>query len=362
MKNRIRVLGFAVFSLLFTLTTLVYNTSAGVINDYDGDGRTDFIIRRLIGTGAQIPWYIDRSRDGFFATTWGFDYDFFADHITDRQALGDFDGDGKWDITVTRDGTSHPSMIWYVRNSSDGSMTARQWGITGDKAVPQDYDGDGTTDFAVYRGGWWYILRSTDGQFQAIQFGTGFDKPFTGGDFDGDHRDDIAVVRDEGIVRRLFIRYSATGWWREYHLGDAQFTHVVAGDYDGDGKADVAILNSIFWYWERSSDGALGGGIRFGYAGSSDNPAPGDYDGDGTTDIAVYRILSFAPGAQNYFYVLQSRDGFTGVHWGTARDYYPPLPSVVKGIGSIIQAFNENSPRNDGGQYPRRGREGKTLR
>jgi hypothetical protein len=43
----------------------------------------------------------------------------------DGEAFGDFDGDGKWDVTVRRAGSDVPNMFWYVLNSSDGSMTAQ---------------------------------------------------------------------------------------------------------------------------------------------------------------------------------------------------------------------------------------------
>jgi hypothetical protein len=299
---------------IVAVALLTHWTQARPVYDFDGDGRTDFIVQRFDSPGTSFKWFILQSRDGFAAQTWG--YQFPAGEGGDQPGMGDYDGDGKWDIAVVRrmpDIT--PYIFWYVLNSHDNSMTAQHWGIIGDIQVPQDYDGDGKTDFAVFRAGWWYILRSSDGQFHAERFGLESDNAFIGGDYDGDGKDDLAVLRFANGLR-LFIRYSGTGWWIQYNLGNPQVTGVVSGDYDGDGRADVAIWQGTKWLWERSSDGQLGGGWVFGDF-FHDTPKPGDYDGDGKTDIAVYR-----PGGccQDYFYVQQSRDGFLAMPWGGGFD------------------------------------------
>jgi hypothetical protein len=130
-----------------------------VVADYDGDGKTDPAIFRP-ATG---EWFVDRSRDGFYAIQFG--------AAEDKPVVGDFDGDGRADQAVFRP----LNGVWYIWNSTAG-FSAAQFGVSTDKPVPADYDGDGKTDIAVYRDGGWFILNSTSG-FAALSFGNATDKP-----------------------------------------------------------------------------------------------------------------------------------------------------------------------------------------
>jgi hypothetical protein len=127
--------------------------------DFDGDAKADISFFRP----SDRVWNLNRSTLGFSAMQFGLS--------TDKIVPADYDGDGKTDQAVFRDG------IWYVLQSSQG-FTAFQWGISTDIPTPADYDGDGKADAAVFRDGVWYILQSANG-FAASQFGLTNDKPLS---------------------------------------------------------------------------------------------------------------------------------------------------------------------------------------
>ena len=52
-----------------------------------------------------------------------------------------------------------------MKGATGSTETYYQWGQTGDQTAQGDYDGDGKTDFSIYRGattGYWWITRSSD--------------------------------------------------------------------------------------------------------------------------------------------------------------------------------------------------------
>jgi len=135
-----------------------------------------------------------------------------------------------------------------VVNSGSGTVTTLQWGVSGDIPVPADFDGDGRTEFAIFRPstGQWYIRYSSTQTAAVVTWGASQDFPVAG-DYDGDGRADVAVFRpSEGL---WYIRYSrgGTGTVAWGTVNDVP----VAGDYDGDGRADIAVFrpSAGIWYF-----------------------------------------------------------------------------------------------------------------
>ena len=118
----------------------------------------------------------------------------------------DYDGDGKTDYALFRptDGT------WYLVFSSTGAAFQQQFGNNGDVAAPGDYDGDGKTDYAVFRptDGTWYMLPTTSGALVSYQFGASGDILIPG-NYDGDRKTDMALFRPSNST--WYVLPSTTG-------------------------------------------------------------------------------------------------------------------------------------------------------
>ncbi|MDQ3373402.1 MAG: FG-GAP-like repeat-containing protein, partial [Acidobacteriota bacterium] len=252
-----------------------------VPGDYDGDGKTDMAVYRSgagVGFAAvDYTWYIRRSSDNaFLSRQWGRNVGLEFD----TPVPADYDGDGKTDLAVYRlsDALGAPSGF-NILQSSTNSGVYRQWGTNVDKRVPADYDGDGKADIAVYRTeprfssngiGIWQISQSSDGATRQVQFGLSTDRALPA-DYDGDGKADLAVYRPSNGF--WYILQSRDGF-RAMQFGVATDKPTPA-DYDGDGKTDIAVFRpeNGTWYLHRSTEGFAA--YVFGF--SDDIPIPNVY-------------------------------------------------------------------------------------
>lgn len=153
------------------------------------------------------------------------------------------------------------TSMWYIKDQRSVA-----WGIDGDIPAPGDYDGNRTTDVAVFRPstGTWCVENQAP-----VGFGTAEDIPIPG-DYDGNqdpyHTTDIAVYRPSTGVWYVLGQFSV-------EFGGLSKDVPVPADYDGNGSADVAIFRSGMWYVKDQL------AVAFEMAG--DIPVPGDYNGDG---------------------------------------------------------------------------------
>ena len=270
------------------------------IADFDGDGKTDASVFRN-GT-----WFINPSTapslapSGFYGVQFGL--------ATDKLAPADYDGDGKTDIALWRESERN----FYILNSSNGVVRVENFGLVGDVLTVGDYDGDGKADLSTYREGvqstFYYrgSLNNPNGNITFVLWGTTGDKAVRG-DFDGDGKLDAAVYRGSNQI--WYIRNSSTGQATYTTFGSSSDKRI-SGDFDGDGKTDICVFRDGVWYILQSSNSQ----IRYQNWGlNTDTIAAGDYDGDGKTDVAVWR--------NGIYYILQTTNSQADYrYFGTTGD------------------------------------------
>lgn len=293
--------------------------------DFNGDGKTDFVVVRNTGggSGGQVTWFwnLNGSAAPTAASAWGIS--------TDKFVSGDYDGDGKDDIAVWRPGAATVAAF-YILNSATSTLRQEAFGQTGDDAsVVGDYNGDGKDDLAVYRSGasagdpsTWFYRTTANGPVTYMPWGQNGDFPAPG-DYDGDGKADFAVQRNNGGGQARFWRMQTTAGFDSVVFGTPTDV-IVPGDYDGDGKTDIAVVRGISgninWFVVPSSTGVVSAApyAVFGTS-ATDYVVQGDYDGDGKTDVAIWRPNGDP--TQNFFYTLGSTAGLGRFEWGATGDY-----------------------------------------
>lgn len=311
---------------------------AGPRLDFDGDGKTDFVVAGSLSIGGQAfqhVWFFRRP-GGYISIPWGGGDPSVPDGYDDHLVPEDYDGDGKTDIAVWRQPynpnwpSSGAQCYFWILYSSNSTYAAIPWGATSsilytDTEAPQDYDGDHKADIAIKRSGSfgasWWILQSSDGSVRHDFLG--HQGAPVHGDYDGDGKADIGVAERSDTTTNarynFFIRKSSNGQMITASFGRYNGDMMAPGDYDGDGKTDIALwggsspeFSDGLWKWIKSSDGqtiVARFGSPFGIPAINDYKAQGDYDGDGITDLAIYRADHFGncnvPSYSGYSAALQ---------------------------------------------------------
>jgi hypothetical protein len=305
------------------------------IGDLDGDGKNDLAVTSYTPNTVSIFRNISTSGtiDGssFLAKV-----DFTTGGGPITVAIGDLDGDGKADIAVGN--STAATMSVYKNTSTSGVLNANSFtakvdfttGTTPSVVAIGDIDGDGKPDLTVsnYSSANVSVFRntSTSGTIDSNSFAAKTD--FTSGvgpyvtlaELDGDGKIDLAVVNHIGNTVSLYRSTSTSGTIDgstfaakvDFATGTNPY-NLAIGDLDGDGKPDLVVPNSgsdnLSVYRNTSTSGTIDGSsftAKVDFAAGTDTywAAIADFDGDGKPDLAASNNTS------NNLSIFHNQNGF----------------------------------------------------
>ncbi len=163
--------GGAVRYVTFGLSSDLENPTAA---DFNGDGRDDLIVTRTSMNG-DLTHYIGDASSGasIFAAQWGNN-----SSAPTTVFFGDYTGDSRADIAVNygacnANPTCDTAGTWWILDTGSANYTVTKFGIPfnaqtmmGDRPTFGDWDGDGKTDISVFRPSntTLYAITSSNGQ------------------------------------------------------------------------------------------------------------------------------------------------------------------------------------------------------
>ena len=264
-------------------------------NDFNGDGHSDILWRNDNGTltnwlGQDGGNFVGNYESGVLSLPEGWTV----------IGTGDFNGDGRTDVLWRHENGTITDWLAQEKGVFRGNFETFNVGVGADWtfAGTGDFNGDGRAD-ALWRKGdgslvsWW---GNQNGSFT-------LDNPLPSitsdwhvagtGDFDGDGRDDILWRNDNGTVTNW--RGQADGSFvGNYEAGVLSLENawklVGTGDFNGDGRDDVLWLNDngVLTNWLGTANGSFQGNYAnaaYQVAAGLELALIGDINGDGRDDL-----------------------------------------------------------------------------
>ncbi len=213
-------------------------------------------------------------------------------------------------------------------NSNTVSTTAKIAAGAPSPIPPGDYDGDHKTDLAVFRPSTdtWYVALSGGGG-KTVQFGDPAHADVSvPGDYEGNNQTDFAVFRPS--TDQWFIRLT-NGQTYSTQFGDpSQHDIPVPADYEGIGKTDLAVFRPSTGQWIIRLSSGQTFVTQFGDPSKGDIPVPADYEGIGKVDLAVFR-----PSTDQWIIAASGGGGAAVYQFGDPSQHDEPVPGDYNGDG-----------------------------
>jgi hypothetical protein len=230
--------------------TFAFNNETPAVGDFDGDGKDD--IATFTGGDAADVFVSLSDGTKFVQNTWKW-HDHFAIGA-EVPKVGDFNGDGKDDIATFARGTSgdvYVALSDGTKFNGDGQLWNDFFSIDGEIPAVGDVNGDGKDDLITFTRGDAadvYVALSDGTKFGPGQkwhdhFAIGAETPDVG-DFNGDGKADIITFTGGDAADAYVALSDGTQFvgnsikWHDHFAMGAELPRT--GDFDGDHKSDIA--------------------------------------------------------------------------------------------------------------------------
>jgi len=274
---------------------------------------------------------------------------------------GDFNGDGRDDFALMRKNWKTIPVAfsvgnggWNIRNEKiGGAFDNGGWKLRREvieKAMVGDFNGDGLTDIALFlpgwslmpvifadgEGGWNLTTEMTDNNWRQWAAYKGVSNK--SGDFNGDGRADVALMKDGWTSMPVAFSDGIGGWTITNVQSDAgafnewatatktrgskraSIKYHIVEDFNGDGLSDMAVTRPGWRSIPIAFADGNGGWYITDRQVSNDwkleaEIVPGDFNGDGSTDLSFVKrgqqtvSVALADGSGGWTYTTK-RVGF----------------------------------------------------
>jgi RHS repeat-associated protein len=263
------------------------------VGDFNEDGKLDLAVTNASVGSRNVSILLGDGAGSFGVAT---NFPVGANPLS--IVVTDFDRDGKQDLAVANQDSNNVSILLGNGTGSFGAATNFDTGQGPTSLAVGDFNGDGKPDLAVANlngvgntDSVSILLGDGSGSFgAATNVAPGSDRSSVAvGDFNGDGKQDLAVVQFAGYGVLILLGDGAGSFGETTNFALSGTYSVIVGDFNGDGRQDLAAttFNDTVSVLLGNGAGSFGAPIDFAVGAGPWALSVGDFNRDGKADLSV---------------------------------------------------------------------------